>query len=35
MDLIVASWLTVLLVIAAAAWSGMAATAVAALFARR
>jgi hypothetical protein len=34
-DVIVATWLTALLVIAAAAWGGMALTAVAAFLARR
>jgi hypothetical protein len=34
-DLIAAGWLTALLVVAVLAWGGMAATAVAALIARR
>jgi hypothetical protein len=35
MDIVVGSWLTVLLAMACAAWGGMALTALAALYTRR
>jgi hypothetical protein len=35
MDLVVGSWLSILLIMAALAWGGMAVTALAALYSRR
>ena len=35
MDLVVGSWLSILLIMATLAWGGMAVTALAALYARR